>query len=292
MLIGKNKYGKRVHISNADPDEKDYFCPLCGERLIQKHGYIRREHFAHKKNAKLCDVWNYDNSNWYYEWISKFPMSSQEVILEKNGRKHYADVLVNHKVIEFYNTGMTDKEFQERNDFFQSFGYKVIWVLNVQEQWNKTIEQKSSGYCYSWKYTPKMFNHFKALSQNIEIYLDYGEDVGKINWISPAGIKYFSIDTNDVYTPDSFVEKIQKAKPTGRTLQENWDSVECSGMRCRNTVTGYLIQITRNPAEQKKDYNGKVYGTGVDERTMHTFDGPGRQIKYADYPQWVLEYYW
>ena len=37
----------------------EYYCPCCGSIMILKHGNIRRPHFAHKCNLKLCSYETY-----------------------------------------------------------------------------------------------------------------------------------------------------------------------------------------------------------------------------------------
>ena len=52
MIIALNNKKERVHIKDTVINEK-YYCPLCNEELIQKKGFIRRHHYAHKSNG-LC----------------------------------------------------------------------------------------------------------------------------------------------------------------------------------------------------------------------------------------------
>ena len=53
MFFANNVRGERTHISSAKSDDK-YYCPACGNLMIQKHGNINAHHFAHK-SCGCCD---------------------------------------------------------------------------------------------------------------------------------------------------------------------------------------------------------------------------------------------
>ena len=67
-----------------------------------------------------------------WDWQDCFPIEKQEVILESEGKKHIADVLIeDHKtVIEFQHSKLLIDEFRDRNSFYKSLGYKVIWIFD------------------------------------------------------------------------------------------------------------------------------------------------------------------
>ena len=109
--------GKRIHASEAIK-EKEYFCPLCDNKVILRQGEINIEHFAHIK--KCDDNWHYDMSEWHLEWQKQFPKNNREVVMEHNGEKHRADVLACGYVIEFQHSSITAEEFNERNRFYLS----------------------------------------------------------------------------------------------------------------------------------------------------------------------------
>ena len=52
MQFSVDEKNERVHISDADGNEK-YFCPSCGYPVIQRHGQVNIEHFAHARGY-LC----------------------------------------------------------------------------------------------------------------------------------------------------------------------------------------------------------------------------------------------
>ena len=135
MYIALDENKIRVHIGNADKS-KQYFCPVCGEELIIKavDSLSVKPHFAHKKGTECLDTWQHDMSEWHYNWQCMFPEEFREVVVEKDGIKHRADVLINGCVIEFQHSPITAVEIVERNTFYLNCGYKVIWVFDAQNK--------------------------------------------------------------------------------------------------------------------------------------------------------------
>lgn len=63
-----------------------------------------------------------------------FPINNIEVIIERNGIKHIADVkLRNGKIIEFQHSSLSINEIKEREDFYDN----MIWVFNASESFEK-----------------------------------------------------------------------------------------------------------------------------------------------------------
>ena len=135
MYIALDENKIRVHIENADKS-KQYFCPVCGEKLIIKavDSLSIKPHFAHKKGTECLDTWQHDMSEWHYNWQCLFPEEFREVVVEEDGIKHRADVLINDYVIEFQHSPITAVEIEERNTFYLNCGYKVIWVFDAQNK--------------------------------------------------------------------------------------------------------------------------------------------------------------
>ena len=134
MLVAMNEERCRINASEANKKEK-YFCPVCNEVLILKNGEINIAHFAHK-NRECIDNWHYDMSEWHRKKQNYFDIKYQEIILEKDGIKHRADILKDGVVIEFQHSPISASEFNSRNGFYTSCGYKVAWVFDVTEQIN------------------------------------------------------------------------------------------------------------------------------------------------------------
>jgi len=51
MLSAKDSNGNVVYSFEIKKEDGPFFCPLCGEKLVFKHGPIKIAHFAHKPNT-------------------------------------------------------------------------------------------------------------------------------------------------------------------------------------------------------------------------------------------------
>ena len=151
MLIANDKYGNRVSIENA-LSKGEYFCPVCGSPLIVKNkGKKKHPHYAHR-NLVECD-WG-DMSEWHIAWQERFPEECREVVLENNGEKHRADILLKeyNTVIEIQHSPISKEEFNIRNKFYTDCGFELIWIFDADnkirpEEWeNSTIETLSFSY--------------------------------------------------------------------------------------------------------------------------------------------------
>lgn len=69
-------------------------------------------------------------SEWHKNWQLLFPKECREKMLKRGNVKHIADVLINNYVIEFQHTKIELDEFLDRNKFYTSFGYKLIWIFD------------------------------------------------------------------------------------------------------------------------------------------------------------------
>lgn len=168
---------KKVLVENAIKGNK-YFCPICGEPLIirAENSLAVSKHFAHKKGTQCLDDWSYDMSEWHKSWQDKFPEECREVIIEKNGIKHRADILINNTVIEFQHSPITNQEILKRNEFYLSCGYRVVWVFDakdkIKNQYNDFIDPmrcRSGDLC--WKRDKSQFA--SKFQRGVTVYLQY-----------------------------------------------------------------------------------------------------------------------
>lgn len=214
MFIANDENGIRTGISEASV-ECEYFCPLCNGPLIQKRGKVKINHFAHKQGCE-CDSWHYDMSEWHREWQNHFPMECREVVIERDGKKHRADVLINNTVVEFQHSSLSREEFQERNQFYSEAGYKIVWLFDIQERVNqrnvfRLLSDDNDKYC--WKWAPHVFDGYFPGESKIIVYWQLGP-------VSEAdhGIKHllgrgpsrerFWIEKNVAYNDKEFVSLI------------------------------------------------------------------------------------
>ena len=175
MRFAVDSDGSRVCIDDVERDEV-FFCQECGEKLVQRRGKIKAHHFAHYPNTKCVDLWHYDESDWHSEMESLFPKEFQEIVLEKDEKKHRADVLIKDRnlVIEFQKERLNSDEFKSRNEFFTSFGFRVLWVFDesLNFQTGAISPYGNDGGIYrDWKRPSRVFSEFSLQKEaNIELW--------------------------------------------------------------------------------------------------------------------------
>ena len=187
--------GKRIDAWNKNEmisADAKYFCPSCGNPVIYRHGDIRIPHFAHE-SGKCNDEWNYDMSEWHSRMQCFFPEINREVVVNWNGKKHRADILVNDTVIEFQHSTITGEEFEDRNNFFMGLGYRVAWVFDVSGvvEEERIIESDYTNNVFRWKWpiqlaavAPPINNKNEQFSLWLYLRLDCENDSGirKVVW--------------------------------------------------------------------------------------------------------------
>lgn len=191
MYIAFNSNKERVQIENASIN-KEYFCPICGEKLIIKaiDSKSIRTHFAHK-SKKDCDDFSHDMSDWHYNWQCCFPENTREIVLENNGIKHRADILINNTVIEFQHSPISSDEIRKRNEFYLSCGFNIVWVFDandkIKNEFNGPLNTLECGdFDLVWKRKNSQF--IVPMPNKVNVFLEYKIDI-KLN-----GIEYKKID--------------------------------------------------------------------------------------------------
>jgi competence CoiA-like predicted nuclease len=136
-------------------------CPVCKSTVISKCGTIMVWHWAHQSKED-CDSWYEPESEWHRGWKNYFKPEEREVVI---GR-HRADIKVNSTVIELQNSSISAEDIQERELFYN----KMIWIVNGEEFWDKSIVtfRKDNSYeTFIWKHPRKCW--WKATKP---IYID------------------------------------------------------------------------------------------------------------------------
>lgn len=323
MQIALNKNKQRIHIDESKKDI-EYYCPVCEAKLIRKMGEINIHHFAHAHNQKCCDNWTHDMSEWHTNWQNRFPIESQEVVIKGNGAIHRADVKVEDIVIEFQHSPISTNEFNNRNQFYTSMGYKVIWVFDMQEKFtNKLIYQFSFQYGkllkkFNWDRASKIFKDFE--DDNIDVFFQETESengnmklwkIDNVNHDEKTFIAFGeSVDLesfkNYIYKKDNnidvqkekvkvekenerkrkFIEK-QKENIKGRSIFELWDDNDIKKtMTIKNLHNGMLVNISCNPSIHWNKY-GRVYGYAKFSN-QKKFEFNSRIIRNAEFRVWEL----
>lgn len=221
MRFAIDKEGKRVFIEQTHV-KQDYFCPECGEKLVLKKGEIRMHHFAHPAHSQCTDSWHYDMSDWHMRWQNRFPLETQEIVKTKDSQRHRADVLLEGKkvVFEFQHSPLTAEEFDERNSFYNSLGYKVIWIFDVSEQYDSGSIENYKSDLYKWVRPKRTFNNFIPKDNpNIELYLqlkisaEENETVVYLKSSLEAGYEIHSKE-NKIYYQEHKNDEIELIKVT------------------------------------------------------------------------------
>lgn len=100
------------------------FCPQCRARLIPRMGRRRYHHWAHKPGVE-CDTWA-EESEWHYNWKNEVEKKFQEIVIEKDGITHIADIrLPTGIIVEFQKRALDPKEWEDREIFYG----KMMWVI-------------------------------------------------------------------------------------------------------------------------------------------------------------------
>ena len=154
MHFAIDEKGNRINAIFAEKGKK-YICPECGGTVILKYGEIKEPHFAHY-GCECTDSWHYDMSEWHLSKQEYFDEQYREVVCTDGRRSHRADILKDGVVLEFQHSPITAEEFNDRNSFYMSLGYKVVWVFDVEEQIeNEDLyfeETKNNRDQMRWKY--------------------------------------------------------------------------------------------------------------------------------------------
>lgn len=206
---------QRIHAIDADR-HCEYFCPICGGNVIPRQGEVNAWHFAHQ--SFCMDDWKYDMSEWHRTWQGRFPEDAREVVVEHRGEGHRADVLIGGYVIEFQHSPISADEFDERNRFYRSAGYKVIWVFDEIDTFaNEYIsDSPDDDNKFIWKWPNRVLSTVvPQYSTDIAIILQLTEEddddscdwLIKIEWAIAgddgfADYRRFYIDSG--FTPDLF----------------------------------------------------------------------------------------
>lgn len=199
MQIALDKDNNRVHISQAC-GKNSYFCPCCGSSVLQRRGKVNAHHFAHFKDSICKDTWHYDMTEWHQEWQNRFPKEYQEIVKTKDNQIHRADVLIEDKkiVFEFQHSPLSSDEFEDRNLFYNSLGYKVIWIFDVEEQYKNEAITNNSSDAWNWKRPKRTFAFFNYKNKQVELYLQLNNekiDLIKVTWCSEdKGLSFFATD--------------------------------------------------------------------------------------------------
>lgn len=173
-------------------------CPLCGKKVISKCGEIYVWHWAHVKDEN-CDTWSEPESAWHKHWKATFGKENSEVLISKESKTHFADILTKSQVvIELQNSPISKSTIREREEFY---GERMIWLLNGEEfrrnltvkdewedqdslelkslprkpiRWKRSapeVEKGINGEFFKWKSPRRSWEDVQR-----PLFIDFGED--------------------------------------------------------------------------------------------------------------------
>ena len=182
MFKAVDKDENIITISDAR-SHNNLFCRCCNSPVYYVPGntsvkYGKSPHFRHFPKRKCIDNWNHDKTQWHRDWQNCFPIDSQEVIFEKDGKKHITDVALSESgvVIEFQHSYISPSEFKDRNDFYTALGYRVIWVFDIQKSYSRRkIGINERGYdalieAYYWDSPLDCLREYR-LNSSVDVFL-------------------------------------------------------------------------------------------------------------------------
>ena len=203
MFTALTKDNKRISIEEAVPGET-YYCPVCRNLVAVRAANSNnvRTHFAHKRNCLCFDDWKHDMSDWHFEWQSKFPIESREVVVEKDGVVHRADILINDTVIEFQHSRISGEEFESRNSFYKSCGYRVVWLFDATDRM-----KDDEAFGLVWRRETKLFSSMSTPIDAfyVQHYLPGKNDLRSVRELDPKEVRY--IKTVVPIMPENFLKE-------------------------------------------------------------------------------------
>ena len=215
--LDKNK--NKVNIDDAK-DNEEYFCEGCNEKLFIKAKYsrLKHPHFCHQKNTK-CKIkeWpQHDMSDWHKEWQNLFPANNRECVLKKDKEQRRADIFIKNTIIEVQHSPISYKNFNNRNVFYTSLGYSVVWIFDANEKF--LYDNLNKRPCM-WKNVQNQFHNNDNFNGKLAIFLEYNED-GNTYLIKPK-----NITPNDIHIDEGFYfkkfSKEEFLKDFGVIVKEN-----------------------------------------------------------------------
>jgi competence CoiA-like predicted nuclease len=126
-------------------------CPICAEPLAARSGEIRIWHWAHEGMCD-CDPWAEDESEWHLGWKKHVAIDHAEVVIEKSGARHRADVVCpNGAVLELQASTITVDEIRAREDFYKH----MAWLFRVT--WGDRLHYGKKGFWWKSGATAQTF---------------------------------------------------------------------------------------------------------------------------------------
>ena len=153
-------------------------CPSCGDELIAKCGQIRIWHWSHLAEND-CDAWTEPESEWHLGWKKHVSADRVEVVIERSGVKHRADIIAaNGAILELQASPLSPQTIQGREIFYKN----MAWLYHVT--WADRLHYGKRGFW--WKHgaiaqtfiTKPLFWEFEDEGLVQQVKLSLGESYG------------------------------------------------------------------------------------------------------------------
>ncbi|MCL1596937.1 hypothetical protein M3080_06140 [Parasutterella secunda] len=172
-----------------------------------------------------------NDSEWRDSWLNEFEENWQEVLIERAGEQHFADIQTEKKtIILLHQSRLTPEIISEREDFYQT----PIWIFNAGLH-KRDVLHFLKAFEKGWIHSPKIQNsknpflmisefHIEKvfrkewLSARFPVFLDYltakdvqgkpfSEKLNEIWYITPFAVQNFRILYH--YSKKDLVETLQ-----------------------------------------------------------------------------------
>lgn len=264
MFIARNKDGHLIDVEEAERSG-EYRCPACNAPVIIRDGLVNATHFAHAV-GNCTDNWNYDMSEWHRRIQNFFPKEAREIVVEKEGKKHRADILMEKTVIEIQHSPISTEEFVDRNFFFHSLGYRIAWIFDVSQQYESKrlyFSSVENSFLMTWKYPLRVLSEGERPTDNnsrysIWLFMGYEQEDYIIDKVIGSTendnnkpcfkriqVSEYSIYLNKLFKIDDFFTSTEdRIKDEIRILKETHDfSIKYSGVEGKPRMA-YVCPLT------------------------------------------------
>lgn len=119
--------GRRMHVREAARGDRGV-CPVCGAELIVREGEFRAKHWWHVNGCRCDAAWYEPKGPWHWYWQNQFPENWQEVVMERNGQRHVADVQIESgSVVEIQWSAISVEDIRQREEFYKH----MLWIVGM-----------------------------------------------------------------------------------------------------------------------------------------------------------------
>jgi hypothetical protein len=223
MRLARNNEGfiiKCQDIENGVVKSNEYYCNKCNNICFFISGSQRNcSYFKHKNDNGCLYYNNYNNnyeenimSDFHRNWQEIFPNKNIEYKIEKNNKKHYADIYISYQnsfnicgifekekhnlIIEIQYSAISYDILYEREIFYKSNDTNLLWIFDIKNKCD--IEKIVLSTEILYKIRLKGKHYFTELFKNnnkANVLLDNG------------GINLYLIINNPNYDKDLLLVK-------------------------------------------------------------------------------------